>query len=312
MKDWILITGVGVLLSACSAQPAQTPTAVLWPLPSATPRPLFTAPAPTPVVIASLTPAPTPVTYVVQKGDTLVGIAVKYGVSIADLQAANPNVQPEFLSIGAVLVIPNPAGAPAVGQFDLPTPTPVPVTLGAPACYPLLMDAMYCLAEASNPGGIAISNVAARITLAGADGLPVASEVAYSPLELILPGGRAPLAVLFSPAPRGVAATEISLVSASLASAQSPVVALEVSRHSGSNVGPRWTVSGQALNPSAASLASAWLVLTLYDREGRIVAYRQQALAGGLSVGAAQDFSISADSLGGEADHYLIAAEGRP
>ncbi len=312
MKDWILIAGIGVLLSACSTQPARTPTAVLWPLPSATPRPLFTAPAPTPVVIASLTPAPTPVTYVVQKGDTLVSIAVKYGISIADLQAANPDVQPQFLSIGAVLVIPNPAGAPVVGQIDLPTPTPVPVTLAPPACYPLPTDAMYCLVEANNPGGIALSNVAARITLAGAEGLPLASELAYSPLELILPGGRAPLGVLFSPAPRGVAAAEVSLVSASLASAQSSVTVLEVLQHSGARAGQRWTVSGQVLNPSAASLASAWLVLTLYDREGRIVGYRQQALAAGLSAGAAQAFSISADPLGGEADHYLIAAEGRP
>ncbi|HLE27477.1 MAG TPA: LysM peptidoglycan-binding domain-containing protein [Anaerolineales bacterium] len=303
---------LAMFLSACSVQPAPTPTPALLPLPTPSPSPAVTAPAPTPVIIATLTPAPTPVTYVVQKGDTLVGIAVKFGVSIADLQAANPNVQPQFLSIGAVLVIPDPAGTPVLGQVDLPTVTPVPVSLSLPACYPTPTGALYCFVEARNPGGFALSNVAGRVTLAGAEGLPLASAVAYSALDVIPPGGVAPLAILFSPAPVGVAAAAASPLSASLASAQSAAIPLETPQHRGSNFGIHWTVAGQVRNPSGTDVPSAWLVLTLYNHDERIVGYRKGPLSGGLAAGASQDFSIAADSLGGAADHYLITAEGRP
>jgi len=49
--------------------------------------------------------------YVVQAGDTLSGIAFRYSLATADLQAANKLVNPNFLSIGQKLVIPA-SGAP--------------------------------------------------------------------------------------------------------------------------------------------------------------------------------------------------------
>jgi LysM repeat protein len=59
------------------------------------------------------TPAPSPtpsgpriITYEVQEGDTLVSIAVQFGVGLADMNALNPLVTPEFLSVGDLLSIP--------------------------------------------------------------------------------------------------------------------------------------------------------------------------------------------------------------
>ncbi len=59
--------------------------------------------------------------YVVQAGDTLSGIAYKYGIATAELQAANNLANPHFLSIGQKLAIPAP-GEPAA-----PVETTVPV-----------------------------------------------------------------------------------------------------------------------------------------------------------------------------------------
>jgi len=48
----------------------------------------------------------TVVEHAVQQGETLSHIARRYGVSIRDLQAANPDVRPRYLSVGATLTVP--------------------------------------------------------------------------------------------------------------------------------------------------------------------------------------------------------------
>lgn len=48
----------------------------------------------------------TVVGHAVQPGETLSHIALRYGVSVADLRAANPDVRPRFLRVGATLTVP--------------------------------------------------------------------------------------------------------------------------------------------------------------------------------------------------------------
>lgn len=85
------------------------------PAPKATEPPPTEAPAtPTPPPAPQDTPAPgatpTPAsvgqTYTVQDGDFPAKIAEKFGVSLEDLLAANPGINPTNLHIGDVIVIP--------------------------------------------------------------------------------------------------------------------------------------------------------------------------------------------------------------
>src|SRR5262249_55318898 len=48
-----------------------------------------------------------PGTYVVQRGDTLIGISNKVGVSVEQLMAANKITDPSMIRVGQVLTIPN-------------------------------------------------------------------------------------------------------------------------------------------------------------------------------------------------------------
>lgn len=62
--------------------------------------------------------------HVIKSNDTLWGIGQEYGVSVAELERANPNVVPTKLSVGSTLIIPPKREAPAA-----PAPEPYAGTL---------------------------------------------------------------------------------------------------------------------------------------------------------------------------------------
>jgi len=64
----------------------------------------------TPIVAKTTTPAnDEPETYIVRRGDTLLGIASQFDISLPELQAANPNLDPTRLKIGEPIFIPDPS-----------------------------------------------------------------------------------------------------------------------------------------------------------------------------------------------------------
>lgn len=111
----LLIAGLSIsaagALAACGGSTAT-------PLPSLPPD----TPAPSlPPVVETLAPAtevpagsgeptatdePTTTRYRVKKGDTLIGIAAKYGVTLKALLKANPGVEPRALKVGQIIIIP--------------------------------------------------------------------------------------------------------------------------------------------------------------------------------------------------------------
>jgi hypothetical protein len=68
-------------------------------------------------------PTPTPVIHIVQAGDTISGLSMKYDVPAEDIIAANNLQNPNFLQVGTELVIPI-GGLPQVTATFTPAPTP--------------------------------------------------------------------------------------------------------------------------------------------------------------------------------------------
>ncbi len=109
-----------------SALPTYTATATRPP--TDTPIPTITAtPMPTPTPTITPSPVP-PQTYVVQAGDNLLSIALKFDLTVAELQVFN-NLESDTIIEGQNLLIPPPTPTPGPTltlRPDEPTSTPAP------------------------------------------------------------------------------------------------------------------------------------------------------------------------------------------
>ncbi|MEN6409504.1 MAG: LysM peptidoglycan-binding domain-containing protein, partial [Anaerolineaceae bacterium] len=198
---WLLLL---VALAGC-ASAETSPTAPLFagtlqPYRTATPLPPTATSALSATPLPTLTP--TPRTYTVVKGDDLFGIALRFGITLDELQAANPDIDPRIISIGTVLIIPPASGGttptPAPDQI---TPTPVPLNLGTPSCSPSADGGLWCFVLAQNNTASGMENISAIISLYPPEGA-VLQQAAVAPLNHIAAGGSLALAAYFpAPAP---------------------------------------------------------------------------------------------------------------
>jgi len=78
--------------------------------------------------------------YTVRDGDTLVVIAQRNGISVAQLMAANGLSQSDAFTLrpGQTLIIPGPTPAPSPTSTDTPAPTPVPVVAATATTAPTM------------------------------------------------------------------------------------------------------------------------------------------------------------------------------
>jgi len=107
---WAALGGLGG--GAAGPSPSSSPSAeaTVTARPSASTSPSATAtvaPTPTPTPAPTPTAAPTPVTYIVQPGDTLNAIAARYGTTAQAIMQAN-GLTSDIINVGQVLIIPVP------------------------------------------------------------------------------------------------------------------------------------------------------------------------------------------------------------
>ena len=182
-------TASGVTATSLPTYSVGTPSP---PSPSVTPEPIITS------TQKPLLPSPTPRVHTVQTGDTPIGIAVRYDLTLEQLMAANPKINPSQLSVGTEVLIPRDGDEPAAA---LPSPTPLPAGLSAPSCYPTGSKELHCLLQITNQGQTALENISVLVNLHDSSGDITASEIAVPPLDRLEVGHALPLLVRFSPPP---------------------------------------------------------------------------------------------------------------
>jgi LysM repeat protein len=248
---------------------------------------------PTPTV------TPTPIIYTVKKGDTLLAVARGYGLSVADVQTANGIDDPRRLRIGQELIIPVKA---ADGQpTAVPTPTPVALQIEGLAFYRTPSDSLWCLGEVRNLSSEPAEEVQVQVSLHDELGELLASGAAFTQLDIVAGGGRAPFAILFSAPP------------ARFVQYQARVLSGVPSRHLGPRYpqlvigekeggwldGASYQVRGHVRNTGQAEAERVAVIVTLYDEDRHVVGSRTVNIPAEVFIpGAIAPFEVMLAPLG--------------
>jgi LysM repeat protein len=295
-----------------TATPHLTPTVTLVPYRQVSPTPSTGVIPPSSLPGPTLGPAPTPFTHEVQQGETLSGIALRYGVELDDLLAANPGVDPRALSIGQKLIIPGPEGSGSQGFF--PTPTPVPLESSPVSCFSDGMEGAWCILDVESSAVGSVEGLAAAISVFDAQGRLLASDVAYTELHFIPEGQQVPVGVRLD-VPAGSIATARAEIMRAFAVQDSAErfapVELTLSAQEPDSDGLAWRVAGTLAVKGAPPAAAARLVLLAMglDERGEIVGYSVWQHDGQIEAGEAIGFSTRVYSLKGPIETIEVIAQ---
>lgn len=318
------LAGLGIvllILTACGQvvsveTPTAAPTVVVTPgisLATIPARPTVTRAQPTLAPPDTPTPSPTPIVHVVQPGETLIAIALQYGVTVAALQTANGISDPSTLQVSQELTVPT--GEESRGEsleLLLPTPTPAAFEVEGLSCREETMGSLWCLGEVVNSTESSIENVQLRLTLYDAAGAELAGGDVSAALDLIPSGQRAPFGVLFASPPEGFDGFWATPIRAEASSEPaSRYAALEVTQVEAGPVGSLFEVTGSVTNPGTRVVAAVTVVVTTYGAQGEVTAFRQARLPDQLPAGASVDFAISLIPYDGVPASYAVAVQGR-
>lgn len=259
--------------------------------PTETPPPTGTPQRATPVPTATPGVTATPHLYEVQTGDTLLKIAIQFDRSIEAIQTANGIVDARYLQIGQQLVIP----PPAAGNPPTPTPTPLPLIVDSVHFQSTNQGTLWCLGEVYNPGPEALTRVIIEASLFDANGLLLARERAFTPLDVAPPDATVPFAVLFPAPPSAFAQYQVVAVSGLPFSDETRYYFdIAVFDITGRPEGlATYQLAGQLHNEGQHDAEAIRLVAIAYDADHRVLAHRQASLdVNVLKAGAMTSFDL--------------------
>ena len=259
------------------------------------------------VVIETPVPSSTPFVYVIQSGDTFSELAEQFRVSQDALRAANPEIQPNSMPVGATLLIPDPASAIPSGATPSPAPVPVTQTL----CHPTADNGLWCFALLNNNTTNALENISAQVTLFNANNKAVASQTAFLPLDILPPNTALPVYVFFPDMSADVT-MQIQILSAIPSSGSNflPASLNNVITQINWN-GLTAKVSGGVSLPAESKAATqTWVAAVAYDKGGQVVGVKRWG-GGAIQPGDSLTFSFMVSSLGSAIDRVEFVVEAR-
>lgn len=268
----------------------------------------------TPTVIPALTgislPTPTTFTYSVVEGDTLNGIASRYGVTLEALIAANPGIIPSSLSVGTKLIIPSGADIPLDNA-----PTPVPLPILQARCWPESSGGAWCFALLHNEYAETLENISIQFTLLDNSGRILTSQTSFGLLD-ILPSGQAmPLVVHFPPLLSLDVSVQVQVLTAIRllpGDARYMPVILDNTLTRVNSSGRTAQVSGRVLLTGAGTASTVWVLAIAYDATGNVVGVRRWESKSSLSVDTPLSFDFMVSSVGSYISRVDFLAEARP
>jgi LysM repeat protein len=317
MDGWVralLAAAVSGLLAGC----ASNGTATVLPATS-TLLPYRTTSSPTPPGASAATlaflptagPSPTPQAYAVRANDTFLGIALAYGLTREELLAANPGLNPDFLSIGQQLLIPAPGGQGTA--TPIPSPTPLPLGTSDPRCHPSASGGWWCLVSVTNTTGGPVEGLSGFLTLLGTGGERLLTVPIYPPLNLLPSDQVMVLATyLAPPVPEFSRVVAALTMAVPVQGAETRYASLDWSvTHTQPGADQlSWEVTVRVRVP--ADSAALWRLavgLLALDEQGQVIGFTKWEPVDALRPGEQIEGSMTVFSLGPRIDRVEVLAE---
>lgn len=288
---------------ATPTQPVPSPS----PTPSPTSTPIPATPAPT----ATPTPEPTPIIHTLRPGDTLIGLARTYGVTVQSIQEANGITDPRRLLVGQQIIIPTDPEARLDAGEPTPAPTPPPVHI-APLTFSEQVDGLWAFGEVMLAGAEPLEGVVIQVDLLDAQGAIIASAQAPLLQDLLLPQERAGFVVRFLPYPPKFDGYQTRILRAQAAHVpfyhRDFTIRNVLIQDAGEAI---YTITGEVVNTGADVAYDVHVIVTLLDAEGRVVGLREAATTPAeLPPGETALFSAALLPLREPIADYRLLAEG--
>jgi LysM repeat protein len=312
MVTSLTMGGCGRILQSPTATTVAGATVISTstPWPTATRRATFTPVPATPSATPEPTVTPTPIIYVIAKGDTLIPIARKFGVTVKEITDANGITDPRRLRIGQEIIIP--VRADESGPTVVPTPTPVDLQIQGLAFHRTPADSLWCLGEVLNVSGQPAEEVQVRVSLHDEQGQLLVSGAAFTEIDIVPDGGRAPFTIRFAGSPASFAQYQTQVLGGVPSTHLGPRYPdLEVVEDHGEWLDENnYGVRGQVLNSGQFEAEKVAVIITLYDSESHVVGARTVKIPAGVFLaGAVAPFEVELTPLG-PVDRYDVQVQG--
>ncbi len=281
-----------------------------------TPRPTVT-PRATPTLSAATAPppnvpiaTPTAIIYVVQTGDTPIEIANKFGVSAADLIAANNNIDATRLQIGQSLVIPNAQQQAALQSGALlPSPTPEALQVQGINVFRTAAGSLECLGEVFNPGQTSLNNVQLQLNLLDENGSILKTATFFVALEVIAPNSSSPFRILFTDPPANYSKVSINALRGESIDPAGRYTGLKINNPAGAVAGQQYKVNGEVQNTDNVAATKVRVIVTTYSDKNEVIGYRYITL-NDMNPGDKQPFEVTMTSSNPNVARFAAVAEG--
>ncbi|MBM3137255.1 MAG: LysM peptidoglycan-binding domain-containing protein, partial [Chloroflexi bacterium] len=290
--------GDGQTSNPSQLTPYLTLTAAIRPTLAATTAPQLTA-----------TPAPTatPLIHVLALGETISSLALRYGLDMGTVLAANPGLNPNALTVGTEIIIPVGDSGPQIGMVS----EPLKLKIGSPDCVITFEKGLWCFVKVENPLEQSSTVVVVSVSLSDSTGKNLKQINAPLLLHKIDPGQIIPVMAYFAPPiPSAVTATAELISALPLSDSRRSFLPAVIVNEEINLTGRTSYVSGEVEIEGEPGDSTILRVAAIaYDANGRLVGARRWEKEVTLEPGDAVDFSLQLFSSGGSIERVIIFAE---
>jgi LysM repeat protein len=237
-------------------------------------------------------------------------IARQYGVTVQAIQDANGITNPRGLLPNQEIIIP--VEVTNEEPTIVPTPTPIALDIRGLAFHRTPQGTLWSLGEVVNLSAEPAEEVQVQVSLHDGEGQLLAVGSAFSQLDILAGGGRAPFAILFSAPPTSFAQYQTRVLRGVPSTHLGP-------RYNGLEIVENWggwedetiyEVRGVVQNSGKADAEQVLVIVTLYDGEGHVVGARTLGISAELFLaGARAPFEVSIVPMG-SVTRYDVQVQG--